>query len=287
MLALVVALWPSLKLAADEPTISLCNYQQFSVFNYDPAPPDARDKLLLFFQGKSIPVTELSVTHFCLTNQTGRVVERNDFAQPLSFKAIKGVEVIYVKSFRQEPTTALATSWHRSSNNSWEMVPTVLNPDETLWFQLVYRVPESLKDKSATDIFQWQALFKGATFKISNVTEPEVKWYYLQIKHNGLGLYLLIGCGLIFSFASFVIYLRNAIKTDKSPHKLIVLVALSAMSWAVAEMIIDVAYNQNVNQPLIAWVFVIALAAIAIGSVLITKRNSWFRQRDDSKISSN
>ncbi|TAJ76718.1 MAG: hypothetical protein EPO42_11890 [Gallionellaceae bacterium] len=274
LLALVVTLWPNLKITAGEPTMSMCNYQQFSVFNTDPAPPDVRDKLRLIFRGKEIPVTELSVTQFCLSNHTGRVVENSDFVQPLSFTPSEGVDVIYVRSYREESTTAVATNWRHSEKNKWEMTPTVLNPEETLWIQLIYRVPESLKQKTATDIFHWQALFKGATFKLSAPTSDEPVWYNLGIRHDGLGLYLLVGTGLIFSLIALLIY-RRRLHVENAGHAgLIPIVSLSAISWAAAEMTVDTFYNHRVGQPFAAWLFVAMLAVIAITSVVLDVKHS-------------
>ncbi len=274
LLSLAVALWPDLKLTTSEPTVSLCNYQQFSVFKTDPAPPETRDRLRLIFRGKEIPVTELSITHFCLSNKTGRVIERTDFAKPLSFKTTDGTDVIYVRSFRQEETTAVDADWRRLDGNKWEMAPTILNPDETLWIQAVYRVPEALKLKTPTEIFQWQALFKGATFKVAPPTITEYKWYNLQIKHEGLGLYLLVGTGLIFSFVAFSLHCRRKDQDDSSESRLISLVILAALSWAMAEIVVDVLYNQRTNQPFFGWLFVASLAILAIASIRLNLRNN-------------
>lgn len=275
LLALVLALWPNLKLMSGEPTISLCNYQQFGVFKTDPAPLDARDRLRLFFRGKEIPITELSVTQFCLSNHSGRIIEQADFAKPLSFKASEGVDVIYVRSYRQDETTTVAADWRRMENNKWEMSPTVLNPDETLWIQTVYRVPETLKAKKPTDIFQWQALFKGATFKVAPPTSMEPKWYYLQIKHEGLGIYLLVGAGLIFSFVTFSIYRRGMTANTSNNGRLVTLVSLAALSWAAAEIAVDIFYNQRASQPVFGWLFVVFLAVFAVASIrLASKRIS-------------
>ena len=269
LLALVVALWPSLKLTSGEPTVSLCNYQQFSVFKSDPAPPEARDRLRLIFKGKEIPVTELSVTHFCLSNHTGRTIERSDFAKPVSFKAAAGVDVIYVRSYRQEPTTAVAADWRRLENNTWELAPTVLNADETLWVQAVYRVPEAMKEKTPTDIFQWQALFKGATFKVASPTSTEPAWYNLQIKHEGLGLYLLVGAGLIISFAVLSIHHRRFRAAPPGGGRVITVVLLTAFAWAAAEIAVDVLYNQRTNQPLFGWLFLALLVIVSAASLFV------------------
>lgn len=273
LLALAVALWPNLKLTTAEPTISLCNYQQFAVFNSDPAPPDARDRLRLVFRGKEIPVTELSVTHFCLSNHTGRTIDSTDFVKPLSFKTTSGVDVIYVRSYRQDSTTAVAADWKRL-DTGWEMTPTVLNSDETLWIQAVYRIPEVLKTKTPTEIFQWQALFKGAAFKVAAPASTEPVWYNLQIKHDGLGPYLLVGAGLIFSFVAFSVYRRRLPEESASQGHLIILVIIGALSWATAEMAVDIFYNQRANQPLFGWLFVGFLAVISVGYLRFDHKRS-------------
>jgi hypothetical protein len=274
LLALIVAIWPALKLTTGEPTITLYNYQQFAVFNNDPAPPGTRERLRLIFRGKEIPVTELSVTHFYLSNHTGKTVDIDDFVQPLSLMAANGVDVIYVRSYRQELTTAVAADWRRFDNNKWEMSPTVLNPEETLWIQLVYRVPDTLNLKAATDIFKWQALIKGAAFKVAPPINVESHWYNLQINHGGLSPYLLVATGLVFSFIAFLFHGSKSRQNMTNRSSVISLVALSALSWALAEIVVDVIYNQKLDQPLVGWVFVVLLTALSVGSVILGSNSS-------------
>lgn len=281
LLALIVTLWPTLKLTTNEPTVFLCSYQQFPVFKTDPAPPEVRDRLRLTFRGKEIPVTELSVTQFCLSNHTGKIIESADFVKPLSFKATEGVDVIYVRNYRQESTTTVASDWRRLDVKSWEMTPTLLNVNETLWIQIVYRIPETSAGKASAEIFQWQALFKGASFKVAFPSSTDAVWYYLQIKHEGLGLYLLVGVGLIFSFIAFSLYLRRFAVGGMNSNHLIILVVLAALSWALAEIVVDFVYNQRVNQPAIGWLFVISLAGIATASILCVRRQSVQQSEDD------
>ncbi|MFZ1546547.1 MAG: hypothetical protein WAT12_05535 [Candidatus Nitrotoga sp.] len=281
LLALIVTLWPTFKLTINEPTVSLCNFQQYPVFKTDPAPPDVRDRLRLTFRGKEIPVTELSVTQFCLSNHTGKTIESADFIKPLSFKATNGADVIYVRNYRQESTTSVAADWHRLDINSWEMTPTLLNLNETLWIQVVYRIPEASARKVPTEIFQWQALFKGASFKVTPPSGTDPVWYYLQIKHEGLGLYLLVGTGLIFSFVAFSIYRRRWLEGGLNTGRLIILVILAALSWAVAEIAVDSVYNQRANQPLVGWLFVIFLAGIAAASIRYIDKQSVQKNEDD------
>lgn len=274
LLALIVAVWPTLKLTNGDPVITLCQYQQFSIFSHDPAPPDARERLRVIFRGKEIPVTELTVHHYCLSNRTGRVVDVGDFVQPVSFKSADGVEVIYVRSYRQESTSATAADWKHVDNKKWEMAPTVLNVDETLWFQVVFRVPDPIKARNGTDLFKWQALFKGALFKVAPPVSAESKWYNLQIRHEGLAVYLFVACGLIFSFAALLLY-RQKIGAQTPTHKgVVILVVLSAISWALAEIAVDVIVNRNPDQPFVGWLFVGLLTTLAVGAIILERKKS-------------
>lgn len=269
LLGLIVTIWPSIDLSKDEPSVTLCNLKQFQIFSADPAPPEVKDRLFLTYRGNEIPLTELSVTQFCLSNKTGRTIENSDFIRPLTFELAEGAEIIYIRNFRQEHTTAVASEWHQVDTSRWEMTPTFLNANETLWIQAVYRIKETIEKNNPEEVFKWQALFKGASFKLSPQPEKQHVWYSLKVSHEGLGLYLLIGTGLLFSFISLSLYQRFRSPARFGGNQIITSVILTSASWATAEIIIDFTYNGRENQPTIGFLFVISLAIAAIFSTYI------------------
>ena len=269
LLGLMVTIWPSIDLSKNEPTVTLCNLKQFQIFSADPAPPEIKDRLLLTYRGNEIPLTELAVTQFCLSNKTGRTIEDSDYIRPLTFELAEGAEIIYIRNFRQEQTTAVASDWHQIGTSKWEMTPTLLNADETLWIQAIYRINETSTKKNPEDMFKWQVLFKGASFKLSPQLEPQHVWYSLKVSHEGLGLYLLIGTGLLLSFISLSLHQRFRSAVRLGGNRIITSVMLTSASWATAEIIVDFTYNGRENQPTIGFLFVIALAAAATFSTYI------------------